>query len=253
MVYPQATIYKKNVSEDVSAVINCIYLDSDTEFDVEHEPYMYGDLEAPTFRPDEGITRAEGAIVLLRVFGENYTRVKSITNDYYDIEETYYAAQQAITRAKELRIMSGYPDGSFRPNEKMTRAEFMRVISSYIENTVDLRGLEIKDKDSITVYNNKSNTKHWAIPYVTLLTRLNMTPVSNKKTDLRLDDIITRAEVTQICNFYLFRAPARLNSSGLVTAFADVSKNHELIEDIVEATREGHTYSITNDGKERAR
>ena len=252
MVYPQATIYKKNVSEDVSAVINCIYLDSDTEFDVEHEPYMYGDLEAPTFRPDEGITRAEGAMVLLRIFGEDYSKVKRITTKYEDIEDTYYVAQQAITKATELNIMSGYPNGTFRPNEIMTRAEFMRVIASYIEETAQIEGLEIKDETAVMLYKNSEDQEYWANPYITLLARLNMTSASIKEKDLRPDDIITRAEVAQLCNYFLFRAPAKVTAKTEVD-FEDVSKGHKLVGDIIEATRAAHLFVVTVDGKERAK
>ncbi len=249
MIYPQAVIYKKTKAMDYSAVINCIYLDEDTKFSDTHEPYMYGDLEAPTFRPDEGISRAEGAMVLLRIFGENYTNVKTITTKYSDIEDTYYVARQAITKATQLNIMSGYPDGSFKPNGKMTRAEFMRVIASYVAESADKKGLELKDTDALVIYKNTSNKNHWSNPYVTLLARLNMTNASSKEKDLRVDETITRAEVAQLCNFYLFRAPAKVTSSTNMQ-FTDVNRSHKLIGDIVEATRESHSYMVTSDGKE---
>ena len=248
MIYPQAVIYKKSKAEDYSSVINCIYLDEDTKLGVTHDPYMYGDLEAPTFRPDEGISRAEGAMVLLRIFDENYTNVKTITDKYSDIEDTYYVARQAITKATQLNVMSGYPDGTFKPNEKMTRAEFMRVIASYIEESAKVKGLEIKDSDAVVIYKDKS---HWSNPYVTLLARLNMTSASSKEKDLRVDAIITRAEVAQLCNFFLFRAPAKVTNSTKME-FEDVSRSHKLIADIVEATRESHSFTVTEDGKEVA-
>ena len=55
---------------------------------------------------------------------------------------------------------------------------------------------------------NEQYDAHWAAGYATLLCRLNMTPVSEKNTNLRLDEPITRAEVAQLVNFYLLRAPA---------------------------------------------
>ena len=66
-----------------------------------------------------------------------------------------------------------------------------------------------------------------------------------------MDTEITRAEVAQLVNFYLFRAPAEVNSK-TKTAFSDVYKNHKLFADIVEATRPAHTYTLTLDGKEVA-
>jgi hypothetical protein len=250
MIYPQAVIYKADKAQDYSAVINCIYLDEDTEFSFTHKPYMYGDEEAPTFRPDDGIKRCEGALVLVRIFEEPYLNIKDITTKYSDIEDTYFVARQAITKATQLGIMSGYPDGTFLPNDKMTRAEFMRVIASYIEESANVKGLEVKSNKAITVYKNTEKANHWAIPYVTLLARLNMTSASSKEKDLRIDEVITRAEVAQLCNFFLFRAPAKVTMSTIMD-FVDVSKTHALVEDIVEATRVEHTFTVLGNGKEK--
>ena len=78
-----------------------------------------------------------------------------------------------------------------------------------------------------------------------------MTAVSSKEKNLRLDEGITRAEVAQLVNFFLLRAPAEVNSR-TNTAFSDVSRKHELFADIVEATRKAHDFTITEDGTEIA-
>ena len=78
-----------------------------------------------------------------------------------------------------------------------------------------------------------------------------MTPLTESETNLRLDDPITRAEVAQLVNFYLLRAPAKVTAS-TKTQFPDVNRSHKLFADIVEATRESHNYSITEEGKEVA-
>ena len=91
-----------------------------------------------------------------------------------------------------------------------------------------------------------STEAHWAVPYVTLLARINMTPVSSTHKNLGLDEEITRAEVAQLVNFYLLRAPAE---EGKVQ-FTDVPRNHKLYADILEATMPAHTYTLTNEGTE---
>ena len=111
-------------------------------------------------------------------------------------------------------------------------------------------GLNVKSEENIKVYKNSNKRNHWSIPYVTLLVRLNMTPVSSSNKNLRLDDEITRAEVAQFVNFYAFRAPAKITSSTKIV-FTDLSKRHELIGDIIEATRDSHEYTITSDGREK--
>ena len=260
IVYPVADIYQRNKVADSSAVINYIFKDEDTEITDEHYPYMYGDAGTTTFRPDDTITRAEGALVLTRIFGIDTSGTK-IETLFPDLGETYVEAQKAIVAATKLGLVNGYPDGSYRPNEKMTRAEFMKIIASYIEANAeedDIRGLEVKTDTNIKIYKNPTNVyvtgssttnRHWASDWVTLLVRLNMTPVSSSNKNLGLDEKITRAEVAQLVNFYLLRAPADVSSS-TKTQFSDVSKKHKLFEDIVEATRAEHNYTITKEGYE---
>lgn len=252
MVYPVVRIYKDNREEDASAVMNFVYVSESTVIEDTHEPYMFGDAEKATFRPDASISRAEGALVLTRIFGISTSNVR-VTNKYSDIGDTYLEAQKAITAASNLGIINGYEDGTYRPNEKMTRAEFMKIIASYVEiigEEENVDGLNIKNEENIKVYKNSNKRNHWSIPYVTLLVRLNMTPVSSSNKNLRLDDEITRAEVAQFVNFYAFRAPAKITSSTKIV-FTDLSKRHELIGDIIEATRDSHEYTITSDGREK--
>ena len=260
IVYPVADIYERNKVVDSSAVINYIFKDEETEITEEHYPYMFGDEEKPTFRPDSTITRDEGALVLTRILGID-TSGTAIETLYPDLDQTYPEAQKAIVAATKLGLINGYPDGTYRPKNKMTTAEFMKIIATYIETHAeeeDIRGLEVKEDTNIKIYKNPTNiyitgtttvSEHWASDCVTLLARLNMTPVSSSNRNLGLDEQITRAEVAQLVNFYLLRAPADVDSS-TKTPFDDVSKKHDLFADIVEATREAHTFTLTKEGYE---
>ena len=224
---------------------------------------MYGDANADTFRPDYLITRAEGALVLARIFGLDYKNVKTITTKYTDIDTTYEEAQKAITAASEAGLINGYleKDGTYtyRPNAKMTKAEFMKILACMVQEfgkDEDIDGLQIKELDQLIknyddskryyIVNGERVNMHWAIEEVTLLARLNMLPLGDNYEEFELDENITRAEVAQLINFYLLRAPADVTSK-TKTGFSDVSRKHELVGDIIEATREAHTFSITTD------
>lgn len=264
-IYPLATISKDGKDVDNSAVINFIYRDEDTVITDTHEPYMYGDANATTFRPNDTITRAEGALVLTRILlGQSAIDNVKVTSVYPDLDQTYLEAQKAIIAATSYGIINGYTDGYYRPNQTMTRAEFMKIIATFIElNAEDdgIEGLEIKAlEDSVKLYkdpvlryavNGTTVSNHWAIEEVSLLVRLNMTSVSKSNKNLRLDEGITRAEVAQLVNFFLLRAPAEV-SSKTTTAFSDVNRKHDLFADIVEATRPAHDFTITEDGTEIA-
>ena len=260
-VYPSAKIYVDSAKspKDISTVINYIFKDEDTEMREDHNPYMFGDANATTFRPDDTITRAEGALVLARIFGINYSGTTVTGNEFSDIGETYVEAQKAIVASTKMGLISGYPDGTYKPKNKMTKAEFMKIIGAYVEAKAEddnIKGLEVKDiENAIKLYKNRTSTyivgndtvkDHWAISYVTLLTRINMTPISESQKSIGLDDEITRAEVAQLVNYYLLRAP---QDSGK-TAFSDVSRNHKLYGDILEATIPVHSFTITHEGTE---
>jgi hypothetical protein len=263
VVNPIADIKKGSKLVDSSAVINLIFRETGEELDDTHFPFMYGDKDKPTFRPDDTITRAEAALVLTRIFGISTSYASSTySNSYSDLNQTYPEARNAIVAATAYGLLNGYPDGTFRPNDTMTRACFMAVIARRIEiekDDDDVRGFEIKDEDtSIKVYKDSTRQymvngdvvgQHWALNEVTLLARLNMTAVTKSNTNLRLDDGISRAEVAQFINFYLLRAPAKSKYSTRIQ-FTDVYSSHPLYADIIEATQGSHTYSLTSDGRE---
>ena len=257
-IYPTAGIYRVNKEKDRSTVINLIVKDYDVKVKTTHEPYMKGDAGADTFRPNDGISRAEGALVLARIYGLDYMNTK-VTAVFSDLDETYPEAQKAIIAASKAGLINGYTNGTFRPNEKMTRAEFIKILACMVEmnaDEADIDGLEIKDvEDCIKVYedstryyivNGKKVYTHWAIEEVTLLARLNMLPLSEDNDEIKLDAKITRAEVAQLVNFYLLRAPASVDAK-TKSGFSDVSRRHELFADIIEATREEHEFSMNED------
>ena len=257
-IYPTAGIYKAGKEKDRSTVINLIIRDYDEKVKTTHEPYMKGDAGRDTFRPDASITRAEGALVLARIYGLDYMNTR-VTDVFSDLDETYVEAQKAIIAASKAGLINGYTNGTFKPNAKMTRAEFIKILACMVEMNADdeeIEGLEIKDvEDCIKVYNDSTryyivNGKkvytHWALEEVTLLARLNMLPLSADNDEIKLDKEITRAEVAQLVNFYLLRAPASV-SSKTQSGFSDVSKRHELFADIIEATREDHEFQMNED------
>jgi len=258
-ITPKAVIYQDGKKKDTSAVINLIVKDFDEEIKDEHDPYMYGDRNADTFRPDDTITRAEGALVLTRIFGIS-TAYDNSKYDFPDLDETYVEARRAIRAAKAYGLIEGFPDGNYYPNKTMTVGEFMTIIARQIEEEEE-EGFEVKDVDDlIKVYKDKNKVyylsdtetydEHWSVAYATLLCRLNMTPVTSKNTTIRFDNPISRAEVAQLVNFYLLRAPAAVTRS-TTTKFSDVSRNHKLFADIVEATRPTHNWSLTEEGTEK--
>ena len=123
-IYYPTTLYaiwskqKAKDDEDVEPV--------DTREVGEHKAYMFGYTDG-TVRPNGYITRAEAAALVTRLLGLD-TFASAAEPAFTDTPSSWY--NKAINAAVNRGIMKGYPDGSFRPNAPITRAEFTQMIST---------------------------------------------------------------------------------------------------------------------------
>ena len=125
----------------------------------DHFAYIvgYGNGEV---RPQNNITRAEVATIFFRLLtddvrGENLTK----TNRYSDVAPTSWY-NTAVSTLSSMGIITGYPDGTFRPNAAITRAEFAAIAARF-DNDGDKTAAKFSDiathwaKDEISIaYNN---------------------------------------------------------------------------------------------------
>ena len=85
--------------------------------------HIVGGYEDGTFRPDQPVTRAELMKILAAYFpGE--TGSASFT----DVPETHWA-YQAVAFGAGKGFVAGYEDGTFRPDQPVTRAEAVKMIN----------------------------------------------------------------------------------------------------------------------------
>lgn len=82
-------------------------------------------------RPQNAITRAEVATIFFRLLtddvrGENFTS----TNKYTDVAAGAWY-NNAVSTLSAMGIITGYPDGTFRPNAYITRAEFAAIAARF--------------------------------------------------------------------------------------------------------------------------
>lgn len=92
-------------------------------------PYISG-YEDNTIRADGSITRGEVAAITFNLYGFNSTPDLSCLKSYSDVDsDDWYAS--SIAFLTELEIISGYDDGTFRPNAPITRAEMVVVMNAF--------------------------------------------------------------------------------------------------------------------------
>ena len=161
----------------------------------DHYAYLLG-YEDGTVRPNGSISRAEVATVLFRLLKDD-VRAQNLTKDnaYSDVSDTaWYAA--AVSTLSKMGVISGYPDGTFRPNAPITRAEFAAMIARFDETA----------KSADTPFTDISG--HWAENAIGKAYG-NGWVEGSSKTVFCLESNLTRAETATLLNRVLHRLPEK--------------------------------------------
>lgn len=82
--------------------------------------------EDGSFRPNDSITRGEFATIIYRVFG----LTRSTSTELSDVNGHW--AEEAIIALSFNSIITGYEDGTFKPDRQITRAEIISIISKLV-------------------------------------------------------------------------------------------------------------------------
>ena len=140
------------------------------------------------FRPHDGLTRAEAAQILanaLKQDGYKYNPAYPI--NYKDVKQKWYT--QAIVITTQANVFKGYDDGYFRPEEKISRAEWIATLKRF---------QQLKDADG-----NKMGLKanHWATREVEAAYEEGWLQIyTNGNAKFNANEPITREEVAAVTN-----------------------------------------------------
>ena len=113
---------------------------------------MFADKNG-NFRPNEPITRGEFARAIQFIDKENKKEAPFMDIKGHEFEE-------AINQAYSNGRIAGYPDGTFKPDESITRAEAVTILNNFDGRMVRERGIEDVKKDLIKFTDLKPS--HWA-------------------------------------------------------------------------------------------
>ena len=94
---------------------------------------VYGYADG-TFHPDANVSRAELVKIVLEAAGDGHTALAGATGNamvYTDVPTTHTLAPYILLAASRGNI-SGYGDGSFRPDAQVTRAEAVKIIANVL-------------------------------------------------------------------------------------------------------------------------
>ncbi len=87
-----------------------------------------------TFAPDAPLTRAQAAVVINNAFPQTNTNGSAT---FSDLSSDHWAFS-AVTALADNYLIAGYPDGSFRPGQIVTRAEFAVLMARALDSSFTL-------------------------------------------------------------------------------------------------------------------
>ena len=199
-----------------------------------HNAFLSGYPDG-SFQADKNMTRAEVAQMFYALLlDKNVT----ITKSFSDVpSDAWYA--KAVNTLSSLGMLGGYPDGTFRPDAPITRAEFAAIALAFAY-----------DPASASCSYTDVSANAWYYTYVAQATTYGWIG-GYPDGSFRPNNSITRAEVAVIVNNMLGRdadeSYINRNADELVS-FVDLSKNHWAYYTIMESTN-SHDYTASSNGE----
>ncbi|WP_027365547.1 S-layer homology domain-containing protein [Desulfotruncus alcoholivorax] len=111
---------------------------------------LAGGYPDSTFKPDNSITRAEFMVLVNKAFGFTETAQAR----YKDVKTSDWFATD-LARAKEAGYVSGYPDGTIRPNNSISRQEAASMLARLLK-------LNTADTSSVSKFKDAAQIPRWS-------------------------------------------------------------------------------------------
>lgn len=196
----------------------------------DHTAFLVGYAEG-TFGPERNMTRAEVTTMFARLLTEQIEADKTYSSTFNDVAKNCWAANY-IGYMQQFGIVTGYTDGSFRPNAPVTRAEFAAIASRFEKLTQGSKSFtDVPDTHWAVKYINFAATRGWVTGYA--------------DGTFKPEHSITRAEVAAVTCRLLERSADQTyirSHIGELRTFADVPDTHWAYWYAMEAAN-GHDYT----------
>ncbi len=207
----------------------------------EHKAYIFGYADG-TFRPDNNMSRAEAAAIFARLVSEQKGEKISGKSSFNDVSKSEWYSDY-IGYLSKYGIIKGYADNTFRPNDNVSRAEFVAMTVRFNSLFNDVK------KGSYTVKYTDVATNYWAYSDVAYAKHAGWLNGYADGT-FKGDNAITRAEVVTVVN----RATGRkadesyiAKNVSVLNKFTDIRNNSmRYYTDVMEAANTHLVNSANN-------
>lgn len=203
-----------------------------------HISYISGYPDG-SVKPDGKMTREEMTSVLYRITNHEYEKPFIATGEVFpDVNIDRWSAL-SVEYMAEKEIVSGYPDGEFKPQNNLTRAEFAALICRFAK---------FEKEDYENPFTDLDDT-HWAYENILTLVKSGIIEGYEDNT-FKPENEITRAEVMTVINKLLGRTPSDSYLKTLdFNPYTDLLKDKWYYSAVLEATVT-HDYYLDNSGVE---
>jgi uncharacterized repeat protein (TIGR02543 family) len=203
----------------------------------DHVGYVQGYTDG-TFKPEKTLTRAEIATVLYRLTTDA-TKTAPLAKSFTDVPNGKWYTQE-VNYIASIGVATGYSDGTFKPEQNITRAELTVLVSRWLAVQ---RGGATGSPFSDLAQN------HWA--YAEILAFVGNGWVKGYENGtFKPDQSVTRAEFVTILNRVLGRKLATQDAQGYRNLYSDLTGGtHWAFADIIEASVT-HEHTFRSNGYE---
>lgn len=148
---------------------------------------IIGGFPDGSFKPDDGITRAQFAAIAVKAL--NLPQASGPAT-FRDVATNYWGAK-AIAAVSQAGLVTGFPDGTFKPEDKITRAQALVILAKALP-------AGIADVSILNSYQDGSQVPAWAAPSVAKAAKARILVSYPDPSAIRPNTNATRADVAAL-------------------------------------------------------
>jgi hypothetical protein len=236
-------VNRKDGSQEMKFTVNrfstftMVYVEGwkNAHLDKNFSAYIKGYTDG-TFRPDQHVTRAQMAVMLMRNLG--LTADLGVSAHYVDVLDSYWAYRE-IMQAKQSGIMLG-AGTSFNPNGHITRAQMATIVYRWLKNECAKDSNAFEQCSALSQPGVDSSYRdvashHWAAEAIVTIKPFGIMEGYEDGT-FKPNENLTRAQAVKVLNRLFKRKP--IEGNNVIPSFSDVPVSHWAFREIEEAVRE---------------
>ncbi|MGE5391623.1 MAG: S-layer homology domain-containing protein, partial [Deltaproteobacteria bacterium] len=147
-----------------------------------------------TYHPRDGLTRAQAAVIICKAAALKTPAIEN--TDFKDVPAGYWAVSY-IDAASKAGYLKGFSDGTYKPDNKFTRAQAVSLI---------MRICTQKERAALPALQDM-NSQHWAAPEMATALSLDMIQLSSDGKQIYPDAAMTRSDLARALAILLTKDP----------------------------------------------